>query len=655
MNKAKLYCITPPDERQLKGLGDFLERTYGVRPEIEIIKDASVVGGFRLEYGDNVYDWSSRNWIGKFRAVGASRSDGSSARLYCITPPDERQLKGIADFLERTYGVRPAVEVIKDPSVVGGFRLEYGDNVFDWTAKSRINRFKEDVINSNKGVTTLLREAVDNLRQTIDGWSMPAAAREAGKVLSVGDGIAKISGLDMVEYGEIVLFECGLKGMVQELSPESVGCILFGDDREVEAGSAVYRTGKTAGVPAGDGMIGRVVDALGSPVDGGGSIAAEAYMPIESPAPTIIDRQPVNTPLRTGILSIDSMFPIGRGQRELIIGDRQTGKTAVAIDTILNQKGQNVICIYVAIGQKASSVAHLVENLKKKGAMDYTIIVSSTAGDSASLQYIAPYSGCAIGEYFMNRGKDVLIIYDDLSKHAVAYRALSLLLGRSPGREAYPGDVFYLHSRLLERAAHLSDERGGGSMTALPVVETQAGDISAYIPTNIISITDGQIFLSGDLFYSGQRPAVNVGISVSRVGGDAQTKAMKTAAGTIRLNLAQYREMEVFMQFSSDLDENTQKTLDYGRSLMMLLRQPQYSPLAEYQQVILLIAATGHAFTGVSPDDIPALKPKLLAQFEDGHSDLVAQIKTGKAITNELRDAVISAAKQFVSSYKADK
>ncbi len=655
MNKAKLYCITPPDERQLKGLGDFLERTYGVRPEIEIIKDASVVGGFRLEYGDNVYDWSSRNWIGKFRAVGASRSDGSSARLYCITPPDERQLKGIADFLERTYGVRPAVEVIKDPSVVGGFRLEYGDNVFDWTAKSRINRFKEDVINSSKGVTTLLREAVDNLRQTIDGWSMPAAAREAGKVLSVGDGIAKISGLDMVEYGEIVLFECGLKGMVQELSPESVGCILFGDDREVEAGSAVYRTGKTAGVPAGDGMIGRVVDALGSPVDGGGSIADEAYMPIESPAPTIIDRQPVNTPLRTGILSIDSMFPIGRGQRELIIGDRQTGKTAVAIDTILNQKGQNVICIYVAIGQKASSVAHLVENLKKKGAMDYTIIVSSTAGDSASLQYIAPYSGCAIGEYFMNRGKDVLIIYDDLSKHAVAYRALSLLLGRSPGREAYPGDVFYLHSRLLERAAHLSDERGGGSMTALPVVETQAGDISAYIPTNIISITDGQIFLSGDLFYSGQRPAVNVGISVSRVGGDAQTKAMKTAAGTIRLNLAQYREMEVFMQFSSDLDENTQKTLDYGRSLMMLLRQPQYSPLAEYQQVILLIAATGHAFTGVSPDDIPALKPKLLAQFEDGHSDLVAQIKTGKAITNELRDAVISAAKQFVSSYKADK
>ena len=474
-------------------------------------------------------------------------------------------------------------------------------------------------------------------------------------MLSVGDGIANISGLDTAEYGEIVVFECGLKGMVQELSPEGVGCILFGEDREVESGTAVYRTGKTAGVPAGEGLIGRIVDALGSPLDGGSAITAEAYMPIETPAPSIIDRQPVNTPLRTGILSIDSMFPIGRGQRELIIGDRQTGKTALAIDTILNQKGQNVICIYVAIGQKASSVARLAENLRKRGAMDYTIIVSSTAGDPASLQYIAPYAGCAIGEYFMNRGKDVLIIYDDLSKHAVAYRALSLLLGRSPGREAYPGDVFYLHSRLLERAAHLSDERGGGSMTALPVVETQAGDISAYIPTNIISITDGQIFLSGDLFYSGQRPAVNVGISVSRVGGDAQTKAMKTAAGTIRLNLAQYREMEVFMQFSSDLDENTQKTLDYGRSLMMLLRQPQYSPLAEYQQVILLVASTGHAFTGVSPDDIPALKPKLLAQFEDGHADIVEQIKTGKAITPELRNSIIAAAKNFVSSYKADK
>ena len=652
-NTAKLYCVVPPDERQLKGLKDFLERTSGVRPEIKIIKDPALVGGFRLEYNGNVYDWSSRNWIGKFKEAEARLGDGLSAKLYCITPPDERQLKGMGDFLERTYGSRPSIEVIKDPSVVGGFRLEYGGNVYDWTAKSRIERFREDVKNGTQGVTTLLREAVDNLKQTISGWAMPASAREVGKVLSVGDGIAKISGLDLAEYGEILQFECGLKGMVQELSPEGVGCILFGNDREIESGSAVYRTGKTAGVPASEGMIGRVVNALGAPVDGGGAIAAGAYMPIETPAPTIIDRQPVNTPLRTGILAIDCMFPIGRGQRELIIGDRQTGKTAVAIDTILNQKGQNVICIYVAIGQKASSVAHLVENLKKRGAMDYTIVVSSTAGDPASLQYIAPYAGCAIGEYFMNSGRDVLIIYDDLSKHAVAYRALSLLLGRSPGREAYPGDVFYLHSRLLERAAHLSDERGGGSMTALPIVETQAGDISAYIPTNIISITDGQIFLSGDLFYSGQRPAVNVGISVSRVGGDAQTKAMKTAAGTIRLNLAQYREMEVFMQFSSDLDETTKKTLDYGRGLMMLLRQPQYSPLAEHRQVILLVAAMGHAFEGLSPEAIPQIKLDLLQRFEDSRPDLVDEIKTGNALTPELKAQIVDTVKDFVRAHLA--
>ncbi len=649
-NKAKLYCVTPPDERQLKGLEDFLERSFGVRPEIEIIRDASVVGGFRLEYGERVYDWSASNWIGKLKASEARLGDNSCAKLYCVTPPDERQMNGFADFLKRTYGVRPKIQVIKDPSVVGGFRLEYGDNVYDWSAKSRIERFKDDVKNSSKGVTTLLRDVMGNLKDAVGNWSMPAGAREAGKVISVGDGIAKLSGLDLVSYGEIVRFECGLKGMVQELAPDGVGCMIFGSDREVEAGSAVYRTGKTAGVPAGNAMIGRVVDALGSPVDGGGSIAAEAYMPIETPAPSIIDRQPVNTPLRTGILAIDSMFPIGRGQRELIIGDRQTGKTAVAIDTILNQKGQNVICIYVAIGQKESSVAHLVENLKKRGAMDYTIVVSSTAGDPASLQYIAPYAGCAIGEFFMNAGKDVLIVYDDLSKHAVAYRALSLLLGRSPGREAYPGDVFYLHSRLLERAAHLSDGRGGGSMTALPIVETQAGDISAYIPTNIISITDGQIFLSADLFYSGQRPAVNVGISVSRVGGDAQTKAMKSAAGTIRLNLAQYREMEVFMQFSSDLDDNTKRTLEYGRGLMALLRQPQYSPVAEYRQIILLVAATGHAFADVSADEIPALKDPLLNYFDDAHADLVAEIKKGASLTPELKAQIIDAAKNYISS-----
>ena len=641
---AKLYCVTPPDEKQLKGIKEFLRRTYGGEPEVEIISDPSLVGGFRLEYRGNVYDWSARNWINR----SVEKSDKSAARLYCVNPPDEKRLKGICEFVKRTYGNDVGLEIIKDPSLVGGFRLEYGDNVYDWSAKSRIQKFSQDIKSSGKGVTTLLREAVDNLKSAVEGWSMSAQARQTGKVISVGDGIARVSGLDLAEYGETVVFECGLKGMVQELSPEGAGCMLFGNDREVEAGSLVYRTGKTAGIPAGEGLIGRVVDALGSPVDGGGAIAAEDYMPVESPAPSIIDRQPVNTPLRTGILAIDSMFPIGRGQRELIIGDRQTGKTAVAVDTILNQKGQNVVCIYVAIGQKASSVAHLVDNLKKRGAMEYTIVVSSTAGDPASLQYIAPYAGCAIGEFFMRKGRDVLIIYDDLSKHAVAYRALSLLLGRSPGREAYPGDVFYLHSRLLERAAHLSDERGGGSMTALPIVETQAGDISAYIPTNIISITDGQIFLSADLFYSGQRPAVNVGISVSRVGGDAQTKAMKSAAGTIRLNLAQYREMEVFMQFSSDLDEATQRTLDYGRGLMMLLRQPQHSPIPEYRQVILLAASTGYAFAGISPDNIPDIKGALLDYFDDAHPEIVQKIKTGAALTPELRGEIVAAAKEFV-------
>ena len=480
---------------------------------------------------------------------------------------------------------------------------------------------------------------------------MPVSAHETGKVLSVGDGIARVSGLDLAEYGEIVVFESGIKGMVQELGERDAGVILFGDDREIEEDSTVYRTGKTAGVPAGEGLIGRVVNALGTPIDGGGEIEADAYMPIETPAPGIIDRQPVNRPLETGILAIDSMFPIGRGQRELIIGDRQTGKTTIATDTILNQKGKDVICVYVAVGQKASSVARLAEMLRKRGAMDYTIIVASFASDGASMQYIAPYSGCAMAEYFMNKGKDVLIVYDDLSKHAVAYRALSLLLGRSPGREAYPGDVFYLHSRLLERAAHLSDERGGGSITALPIVETQAGDISAYIPTNIISITDGQIFLAGDLFFSGQRPAVNVGISVSRVGGDAQTKAMKSIAGPLRLDLAQYREMEVFMQFSSDLDDATKKLLFYGKSLMMLLRQPQSSPLQMYEQVILLASALGHGMASVKADDIPDFKQKLLEYYRDSRPDICEEVKKGAKISPELKERIVEISKAFAEKY----
>ncbi len=659
---AKLFCVTPPDEKQKAGIAAFIEKKYGVRPEIEIITDPALVGGFRLEVCGDVYDRSAKGGAEKLAEQIKDVSDGFTAKprrkqaarpvakLFCVNAPSDEQRRGMADFLERAYGIRPDIEVVIDKTLVGGFRLEYGDNVYDWSAQGRINKLKED-IRASAGVTSMLRETVDSLKSAISGWQMPLGAREAGKVLSVGDGIVHVSGLDLAEYGEIVVFECGLKGMIQELGEDGAGAILFGDHREVEEGSSVYRTGKTAGVPAGEGLIGRVVDALGAPIDGGGEIVSDAYMPIETPAPGIVDRQPVNRPLETGILAIDSMFPIGRGQRELIIGDRQTGKTTIATDTILNQKGKGVVCIYVAVGQKASSVARLAEMLKKHGAMDYTIIVGSFAGDSNSLQYIAPYSGCAIGEYFMNKGRDVLIIYDDLSKHAVAYRALSLLLGRSPGREAYPGDVFYLHSRLLERAAHLSDERGGGSMTALPIVETQAGDISAYIPTNIISITDGQIFLASDLFFSGQRPAVNVGISVSRVGGDAQTKAMKSTAGPLRLDLAQYREMEVFMQFSSDLDDATKKLLFYGKSLMMLLRQPQARPLQTYQQVILLASALGHGMTAVPADDIPDFKEKLLDYFDDAQPDICEEVKKGAKLSDELKTEIARITADFADKY----
>ena len=440
--------------------------------------------------------------------------------------------------------------------------------------------------------------------------------------------------------------------MVLDLDRNEVGCILFDDDEEITEGSTVYRTGKTAGMPAGDDFLGRVVDPLGNPVDGKGEIIVSDYRPIENPAPGIIDRQPVNKPMETGLLAIDSMFPIGRGQRELIIGDRQTGKTAIAVDTIINQKNKGVICIYVAIGQKASSVAQLAETLKQHNALPYTVIINASASDPAPLLYIAPYAGCALGEYFMNRGNDVLIVYDDLSKHAVAYRSLSLLLGRSPGREAYPGDIFYLHSRLLERSAHLSDEKGGGSMTALPIVETQAGDVSAYIPTNIISITDGQIFLESNLFFAGQRPAVNVGLSVSRVGGDAQTKAMKKATGAIRLDLAQYREMEVFTQFSSDLDEATKKTIDYGTGLMRLLRQEQYSPFKQHEQVIMLVAALNKIMLSVPANEISEFRKGLISHVESQLPDLCRRIDSTGEFSEEIRSEIISASKNYLEIYK---
>ena len=490
-------------------------------------------------------------------------------------------------------------------------------------------------------------EIISILKEEIKNYDEISKDQEVGTVISVGDGIATVYGIDHAMYGEVVTFENGLKGMVQDVRANSMGCILFGKDTGIKEGTKVARTGKQAGIPVGDKFIGRIVNALGEPIDGKGEIQAEEYRPIENPAPGIIDRKSVTVPLETGILSIDSMFPIGRGQRELIIGDRQTGKTSIATDTIINQKGKDVICIYVAIGQKASTVAKVVSNLEKYGAMEYTTVFSATASDCAPLQYIAPYAGTALAEYFMYQGKDVLIVYDDLSKHAVAYRALSLLLERSPGREAYPGDVFYLHSRLLERSSRLSEEAGGGSITALPIIETPAGDVSAYIPTNVISITDGQIFLESDLFFSGMRPAVNVGLSVSRVGGAAQTKAMKKASGSVRIDLAQYREMEVFTQFSSDLDEATTAQLKYGSCLMELLKQPLCSPLSLHQQVITLCVATHKLMVDVEKKEIKKYQKDLLEYFDNVYPEIGKEIETTKQLSDELVEKIVKAAEEF--------
>ena len=490
-------------------------------------------------------------------------------------------------------------------------------------------------------------EIISILKEEIKNYDEISKDQEVGTVISVGDGIATVYGIDHAMYGEVVTFENGLKGMVQDVRANSMGCILFGKDTGIKEGTKVARTGKQAGIPVGDKFIGRIVNALGEPIDGKGEIQAEEYRPIENPAPGIIDRKSVTVPLETGILSIDSMFPIGRGQRELIIGDRQTGKTSIANDKIINQKGKDVICIYVAIGQKASTVAKVVSNLEKYGAMEYTTVFSATASDCAPLQYIAPYAGTALAEYFMYQGKDVLIVYDDLSKHAVAYRALSLLLERSPGREAYPGDVFYLHSRLLERSSRLSEEAGGGSITALPIIETQAGDVSAYIPTNVISITDGQIFLESDLFFSGMRPAVNVGLSVSRVGGAAQTKAMKKASGSVRIDLAQYREMEVFTQFSSDLDEATTAQLKYGSCLMELLKQPLCSPLSLHQQVITLCVATHKLMVDVEKKEIKKYQKDLLEYFDNVYPEIGKEIETTKQLSDELVEKIVKAAEEF--------
>ena len=495
-------------------------------------------------------------------------------------------------------------------------------------------------------------EIISILKSEIENFDFDNGEKETGTVISLGDGIARVYGIDAAMYGEIVVFENGAKGMVQDIRANEIGVILFDKDRGIHEGTKVSRTHKKAGIPVGDNFLGRVVNALGAPIDGKGEIKESDYRPIECAAPSIVQRKSVDTPMATGILSIDSMFPIGRGQRELIIGDRQTGKTSIALDTILNQKGKDVICIYNAIGQKASSVAKLVNTLEKAGAMDYTIVVCSTASEPASLQYISPYAATAIAEYFMYQGKDCLIVYDDLSKHAVAYRALSLLLERSPGREAYPGDVFYLHSRLLERSSRLTDELGGGSITALPIIETQAGDVSAYIPTNVISITDGQIFLESDLFFSGMRPAVNVGLSVSRVGGAAQTKAMKKAAGSLRIDLAQFREMEVFTQFSSDLDEETKAGLTYGKGLMELLKQPLGHPLSLADMVFTLVGATGRKFVDIPTEDTKKFQNKMLAYMNENYSQLVNTIEQEKVLEDGTREQILEAIDEFKKIYQ---
>ena len=492
-------------------------------------------------------------------------------------------------------------------------------------------------------------DIISIIQGEIENINWDEQSRETGEVIWVGDGIVTVYGIDHAMYGEIVAFENGVKGMVQDVRQNEIGIILFGRDTGIKEGTKVVRTKKKAGIPVGDAFVGRVINALGEPIDGNGDVKEDDYRPIEQEAPGIIDRQSVDTPMETGILSIDSMFPIGRGQRELIIGDRQTGKTSIATDTIINQRGKDVICIYVAIGQKASTVAKIVNTLKKHDAMDYSIVVSSTASDPASLQYIAPYAGTAMAEYFMHKGKDVLIVYDDLSKHAVAYRAISLLLERSPGREAYPGDVFYLHSRLLERSSHLSDKLGGGSITALPIIETQAGDVSAYIPTNVISITDGQIFLESNLFNAGMRPAVNVGLSVSRVGGAAQTKAMKKASGSIRIDLAQYREMEVFTQFASDLDDATKAQLQHGKALMELLKQPLSHPLSMHEQVLTLCMATDGVFDKIPTRQVKQYQKDILDFMDLKHPEIGKEIEQTKALSDELRQEIKDAAAEFAA------
>ena len=586
----------------------------------------------------------------EYRQLELAAQGGALCVMTCARQPSVETMQEIQKAVCKLRGLERVVLQVKiDPALLGGFILDVQGVTYDRSVRGRLDRLSRGMQESEAEGDDL-SGMMDSLRETIQGFDCAIVGSETGRVLTLGDGIATVQGLDRAVYGELVEFENGVQGTVMDLSRDTVGCVLLGREDGLGEGSRVSRTGRPADVPVGEALLGRVVDAMGRPIDGLGPIFHSGKRPIEREASGVISREPVNVPLQTGILAIDSMVPIGRGQRELIIGDRQTGKTAIAVDTILNQKDQDVICIYVAIGQKASSVARVRDTLEKHGAMEYTIIVSATASDPVPLQYVAPYAGAAMGEYFMEQGRDVLIVYDDLSKHAVAYRALSLLLKRSPGREAYPGDVFYLHSRLLERACRLTEEYGGGSMTALPIIETQAGDVSAYIPTNVISITDGQIYLETDLFFSGQRPAVNVGLSVSRVGGAAQTRAIKRTAGTLRIDLARFRELEIFTQFSSDLDPATQRTLDHGKRLLELIKQPLYRPMSVSRQAVLLYIATNGLLDDVPLDKVRDFAAGFADRMELEHSELTAEVQR----TGNLSGVAIEILRSALEQYKKE-
>ena len=579
-------------------------------------------------------------------AENMTKVSESAVLRYAKTPPSAAELDAITGMLCNRLNVSDiTIETVLDESLGGGFILQYGNYEYDWSDAGRtkqLENFLRDEKNRDTG-----KGALASVKSRLEDFHLEIEDREVGQVRWLGNGIAQVDGIRHAFYGEIVEFDDGTRGMVQDVRRDHIGCILFGDETGISQDSKVFRTYRPAGLPVGENFIGRAVNALGEPLDGKGRIIESDYRPLETPAPGIIVRESVNQPLETGILSIDTMFPIGRGQRELIIGDRQTGKTSIAMDTIINQKGKDVICIYVAIGQKASTIAQMQRSLEKAGAGEYTIMIVSTAADAAPLQYLAPYAGCAMAEYFMHKGKDALIVYDDLSKHAVAYRTISLLLERPPGREAYPGDVFYLHSRLLERSSKLAPAYGGGSITALPIIETQAGDVASYIPTNVISITDGQIYLESDLFNSGMRPAVNVGLSVSRVGSAAQTKAMKKAAGSIRVDLAQYREMAVFTQFSSDLDEATSRQLAHGAALMELLKQPLGAPLSMSSQVITLIAAGEGVFDKLPVPEVNPFRYALLDHFKNEHADIITRLDEGKDLPDDLRAEIVKVIDRF--------